>query len=86
MDPPSGSPAALSGWPDSAGPSGLQVAQRVCWRNNVPVGAAIVTGGASGIGWALGRQLARKDHYVHLVDLHPAEEFARELGGAATTR
>jgi NAD(P)-dependent dehydrogenase (short-subunit alcohol dehydrogenase family) len=43
--------------------------------------SAVVTGAASGIGRALARQLASEGSRVHLADVAPTEELAREIGG-----
>ena len=42
---------------------------------------ALVTGAASGIGRALAGQLAGEGYTVHLVDIVPTDDLARELGG-----
>jgi NAD(P)-dependent dehydrogenase (short-subunit alcohol dehydrogenase family) len=47
--------------------------------------AAIVTGGASGLGAATARRLAAQGAKVAVLDLNAklAEEFAKEIGGVA---
>lgn len=44
----------------------------------------IVTGGASGIGWATARLFCQRGDTVVIVDLHNARERAEELGQGAT--
>jgi NAD(P)-dependent dehydrogenase (short-subunit alcohol dehydrogenase family) len=50
-----------------------------------PMGTAVVTGAASGIGRALARRLAAMGHLVHLVDVSPTSDLAATLGGVAHT-
>jgi NAD(P)-dependent dehydrogenase (short-subunit alcohol dehydrogenase family) len=49
------------------------------------MGAAVVTGAASGIGRALARRLAGEGHRVHLVDVASTVTLAEELGGVPYT-
>lgn len=45
---------------------------------------AVVTGAASGIGLALASQLSREGYAVHLADVNPCADIARDLGGVAS--
>ena len=49
------------------------------------MGIAVVTGAASGIGMALARRLATRDHQVHLVDVASTADLAAELTGVSHT-
>ena len=72
--------------PDRSRPSDRALVWRPAWRWRSAAAAALVTGGASGLGEATARLLAERGARVTVVDLDEqrGQKVADELGGAFT--